>query len=426
MDFLILPTHLFEKKYLNKKYNYILWEHPQYFTKYNFNKKKLLLHRYSMKYYESYLKRNGLKVKYYTFNEVPDETDMTMFDPIDKINIKNIKTILDNPGFILSREDCDKYRQKTKKFFFNAFYMWSKKEKDILPGIKSKDKQNRKVLKEDVKITFKRNKYDSQLMKESKDYIEKHFNDNYGNLDNFIFPTTHKMAKQWLKYFIDKKFEKFGPFQDYISKDNNYLYHSLLSTSINIGLLTPNDILKEIEKKKSNIPINSYEGFIRQLFWREYQQYCYRYFKFDGNYFGNKKKLTKDWYNGSLGIKPVDDCITEAFETGYLHHIKRLMVIGNFMNLSGISPKEGYRWFMEFSCDSYEWVMHQNVYEMVFFISGGGTMRRPYISSSNYILKMSNYKKDDWAEKWDKLYDNFLKVKKNKLWKFRYHFRGLK
>jgi deoxyribodipyrimidine photolyase-related protein len=81
---------------------------------------------------------------------------------------------------------------------------------------------------------------------------------------------------------------------------------------------------------------------------------------------------------------------------------------------------------MEFSVDSYEWVMHQNVYEMVFCISGGQTMRKPYISSSNYVLKMSDYKKGEWSETWDKKYYEFLKKHKKKLWKFRYHFRGLK
>ena len=102
------------------------------------------------------------------------------------------------------------------------------------------------------------------------------------------------------------------------------------------------------------------------------------------------------------------------------------MIIGNFMNLSGISAKEGFKWFMEFSVDSYEWVMHQNVLDMVFFVTGGKTMRKPYISSSNYIIKMSDYKKGDWSVKWDEMYIQFMKNNKDKLWKFRYSFPGLK
>ena len=101
------------------------------------------------------------------------------------------------------------------------------------------------------------------------------------------------------------------------------------------------------------------------------------------------------------------------------------MVIGNFMNLSGIHPKEGFRWFMEFSIDSYEWVMHQNVYDMVFFCTGGNTTTRPYISTSNYILKMSNYNKGEWTIIWDDLYHKFIKRNRNKLYKFRYYFPSL-
>ena len=126
------------------------------------------------------------------------------------------------------------------------------------------------------------------------------------------------------------------------------------------------------------------------------------------NYFGNNKKLSKKWYNGTTGITPIDDCIISGFNTGYLHHIRRLMFIGNYMNLEGIKPYEGFKWFMEFSCDSYEWVMKQNVLDMVFFVTGGETMRKPYISSSNYILKMSDYKKGDWCVVWNSLYWSFV------------------
>ena len=162
------------------------------------------------------------------------------------------------------------------------------------------------------------------------------------------------------------------------------------------------------------------------MFWREYQVYTYKYETFSGNYFGNRKKLTKAWYDGTLGIEPIDDLIKDGFDTAYMHHIGRLMFVGNFMNLSGISPKEGFKWFMEFSIDSYEWVMHQNVLDMVFFVTGGSTMRKPYVTSSNYVLKMSSYKKGEWSETWNDLYNKFLKKNKKKLWKFRYHFPSLK
>ena len=424
MYFIILPHQLFEKKHLDKKYIYYIWENKHYFTKYKYNKKKLLLHRSSMQYYYEYLRQNKFNVQYIEFNKKFNIKEYTLFDPIDKIKLPGKYQIIESPNFLLNKELYSEYRNKTDKFFFNAFYMWGKKKIDIIPNIKSLDKENRKKIPKNIEIPEVPSNKDDETYLDAE-YINKHFPKNYGNTDNFMFPLTHNTAKKWLKHFIEYKLNNFGDYQDAILDNHNFLFHSLLSTSINIGLLNPMDVIGEI--MKYNIKMNSLEGFIRQLFWREYQRYCYIYFNFNNkNYFSNNKKLNKHWYNGTLNIKPVDDAIITAFDTGYLHHIQRLMVVGNFMNLSRIKPKEGFKWFMEFACDSYEWVMHQNVYEMVFFISGGATMRRPYVSSSNYILKMSNYKKDDWCDEWDDKYKEFITNNKDKLWKFRYYFRGLK
>ena len=430
--FLILPNQLFDKKYLDKKYKYILWEHPHYFTKYNYNKKKLMLHNGSMQYYFDYLKSNKFAVEYYTYKQNPNITNYIIFDPIDKIILPGKFTVLDNPNFLLTLDYYKKYRKKTKNFLFNSFYMFSKKEINLIPDIKSQDKNNRQRLPKNIKIPrISSNKTDKKYIEYGKKFVDINFSKNYGNTDNFLFPLTHKTANKWVDDFIKYKVENFGPYQDYISQKDNFMFHSILSVSINIGLINPSDIINKIiksnTKRVQKINISSFEGYIRQLFWREYQRYCYIYYDFIGkNYFGNTIKLNKNWYNGTLGIKPVDHCIKKGFETGYLHHIERLMVVGNFMNLSNISPIDGYKWFMEFSCDSYEWVMCQNVYDMVFFVSGGVTSRKPYISSSNYIIKMSDYKKEDWCVIWDNKYKNFLKKNKTKLWKFRYHFRGLK
>ena len=433
MKLLILPHQLFDKKYLPDKKEIeeiIIYEHPQYFTKYNFNKKKLVLHRASMKYYENYLKTKKYTVSYVTYNDKSPMKECThCFDPIDKINIEKLE-VLESPNFLLTKEDYLEYRKKTKTFFFNSFYMWSKNKVDIIPNIKSQDKYNRESFSNKIKIPKlpnNGNPTEKKFIKEAQEYVDNHFKNNYGTTEGFQFPISHSTAKKWFNNFLKNKLKVFGPYQDFIVKDEDYMFHSCLSTSINIGLLQPLEIIETIKPLKSSYPLNSYEGYIRQLFWREYQRFCYIHFNFKGkNYFGHKKKLTKSWYNGTLGIDPVDDAIKSGFETGYLHHIIRLMVVGNYMNLNGISPMEGLKWFMEFSCDSYEWVMYQNVLDMVFCVSGGQTMRKPYASSSNYVIKMSNYKKGEWSDKWDESYTNFMKKNKDKLWKFRYHFPGLK
>lgn len=417
--FVILPNQLFEYKYLPKNKTFIIWEHPHYFTSYKYNKKKLMLHKASMLHYYDYLK-SKVKTKYIKYDEPFTIDNYELFDPIDIIDLPNTYDYVESPNFILTLDEYELYRCKTDKFVFNNFYMWAKKLKNIIPNVKSTDKENRQGIKQSIERydpPTSTSKYHRRAIQFANTF------NTYGNTDNFNYPVTHSDAKRWLKDFIKYKLSDFGTYQDGIDVCNNILNHSLLSSSLNIGLLQPMQVI--IEVLKYDIPINSLEGFIRQLFWREYQRYCYIYFDFDNNYFNNNKKLTNKWYNGTLNVLPVDDAIKSAFDTGYLHHIQRLMVIGNYMNLSGIKPDEGFKWFMEFAIDSYEWVMYQNVYEMVFFCSGGKTMRKPYFSSSNYILKQSNYKKGEWSEIWDTMYRNFIKKHKNKLQKFKYYYRNI-
>lgn len=436
---IILPHQLYHIDYIDAvdPIDIILWEHPHYFQSFNYNKKKLILHRASMKYYQEYL-ASDYNVKYVEYHQKigPLPKLYLIFDPIDRsssdhtIYLPKGYQMIESPNFILTKEQYQQRRKQTKKFFFNSFYMWGKKQIDVIPKVKSTDKQNRSKLPNKIKIpSLPSNTKDQTYIKEAIKYVNKHFPNNYGNTDNFQYPITHHTAEKWLDEFIQKKFVNFGKYQDAISDRDHYLFHSVLSSSINIGLINPSDIIDHLLDTKKKIPINSLEGYIRQLFWREYQRYCYLYYDFKNkNYFGNKKKLDQSWYQGSTGILPIDNAIVKAFDLAYLHHIERLMVIGNYMNLSMIDPWEGFRWFMEFSIDSYLWVMHQNVLDMVFFVTGGDTMRRPYSSSSNYILKMSDYKDNDdgWVEEWDNKYHRFINKNKKLLWKFRYYFPTLK
>jgi len=436
MNFLILPNQLFDVKYLKQNkikpadYQIVIHQHPQYFTKHNYNKKKLVLHYGSIEYYKDYLEKNNYNVNLIKFSDKFNLEEYEMFRSADNLNLKPTAEY-DNPNYLLNKKLHEKYQKKTKSFIFNNFYMWSKSELDILKGIKSTDKMNRERMPKDIKIPKLKelHKKDNDYITDAVKDVNKDFNKNYGNIDNFVYPVTHKSARLFLRNFIKYKFKKFGPYQDFIRKDESYMFHSILSSSINIGLINPLDIISEIEKIKGQIPINSYEGYIRQLFWREYQLYCYNYVDFDSAlkkpYFNYKNKINKSWYDGTTGNEVVDDTIKKGFDTGYLHHIERLMVMGNYMNLREIKPDEGFKWFIEFAIDSYDWVMYQNVYDMVFFVTTK-TMRKPYISSENYLLKMSDYKKGKWSEEWRDLYNKFLKKNKDKLWKYRYSFPTLK
>ena len=183
---------------------------------------------------------------------------------------------------------------------------------------------------------------------------------------------------------------------------------------MNVGLLDPNYLVKTTVDyaKKHNIPINSTEGFIRQIIgWREFIRGVYIAKGTEErtkNFWNFSRKMPAAFYNGTTGLEPFDDSIKKITKTGYIHHIERLMIVGNLMLLCEIDPDEVYRWFMELSIDSYDWVMVPNVYGMSQFADGGLMSTKPYISGSSYILKMSDYKKGDWCSIWDALFWNFI------------------
>ena len=152
------------------------------------------------------------------------------------------------------------------------------------------------------------------------------------------------------------------------------------------------------------------KGFIRQVIgWREFMRGVYNNFDLNKNFFNHTNTLNENWYNGDTGILPLDNAIKKAVKNGYLNHIDRLMIVSNIMLLSKIKPDEVYKWFMELFVDSLDWVMYGNVFGMGQYSDGGVFATKPYICSSNYILKMSNYKKDDgWCKILDSLYWNFI------------------
>lgn len=452
--FLILPNQLFEKKYLKsyQEQKIYLIEEPLFFGDKrrvkNLSKLKLVLHRASMKFYFDYLKENGFDVEYINYDQLNKKevsysflkkcNNLTMFDPVDHLFLETFNKfakknkievdIIDSPLFLLTRgdlEEYDKTKEKSTTFFHKHFYDWQLKKLNIPYISKSYDEENRKNIPKDLEIPksiISKNDNETKYVKEAKKYINDNFSKNYGDAENYYFPVTYKTSKKWLNNFLKKRLLHFGDYQDAILKDNSFLFHSLLSSLINIGLLTPSYVLKKTikyyEDNKKKIKINNFEGFVRQLIgWREYERMLYQLYYDElvsSNYFGSKKRLNKKWYTGELNVLPIDDTIKKAFKNGYLHHIERLMVMLNFMVLAEIHPDDVYKWFMEFACDSYDWVMVGNVYGMGYYNTN--TMRKPYISTSNYIRNMSDYKNDgNWNEIWDALFYKFLSDNKEKL-----------
>ena len=195
------------------------------------------------------------------------------------------------------------------------------------------------------------------------------FPNNFGNIENFIYPISFVEAKLLFKDFLKNKLITYGKYQDAIDSNINFGSHSLLSSSINIGILNIRYIINktlqlfnkqtEINKKKI---IPSVEAFIRQLIgWRSYVRFIYKYHgetMYEENNLKHYNKLTNHWYTAKTNIIAIDNLIIKVNKYAYLHHIERLMLIGNFALLCLINPKEIYKWFMICFIDSYEWVVY--------------------------------------------------------------------
>ena len=337
----------------------------------------------------------------------------------------NIELIIHpDTKFIDSIEDFSEWAKDKKSLVQEYYYRWLRKKYNLLMedskplgGKWNFDKENQKSISKLKEAPANRAKLKSDDITISTMVdVENCFPTSIGNLENFNWAVTHNDARKQLKHFLKNYFKTFGDFQDAIDKNNSTLFHSLLSPYINSGLLDPMECIVDaiscFKKVENEIPINALEGFVRQILgWREFIRGVYwenmPQYK-EMNFWSHNKSLHKNWYSGETGIPPLDDAIKESVETGYTHHINRLMIISNLMNLSNIKPAEIYRWFMEMYVDSADWVMVPNVFGMGTYADGGIFSTKPYICGSSYMLRMSNYKKGDWCDAVDGLYWMFI------------------
>lgn len=449
-SFLIFPVHLFEDVSNLQGYKTIyLLEHPIFFgyrnKKMDFNKKKLILHRASMKYYADYLKKHtsakiiykdcntilkngplkGIKGEIYYYKTIDHLLDSQLEKECKKSNITAHQ--LEPLNFLTTDDEFEDYynqvKTKKKPFFQTGFYKWQRERMQILMkngkpegGKLTFDSDNRKPLPKDIKIPEVKIPKWNNYVKEAVEYVEKEFKNNCGECDNFWCPVDFHSAKQWLDLFLQERFHDFGTYEDAITeKPDPFLFHSGISSSINIGILEPFYVIERAVEygQKHKIGMNNIEGFVRQILgWREFSRFTYKYIYKEmtqTNYFNATVRMGKTFYNGTTGILPMDHSINKAFKNGYLHHIERLMIMGSLMMMMGIYPEDVYVWFMEFAVDSYDWVMINNVYSMALYSDGGITMSKAYAASSNYeMIRRSDFPKGIWNERWDALYWNFI------------------
>ena len=447
--FVILGNQLFDPKILKKNNcnEVFMAEDYELCTYIKHHKLKLFLFLTAMREYRDELKNKSISVNYFELSNRKVNENYVDFlikflkdKKISEINIFEIEdkgfenqflkvltevgvevNIIESPMFLFKRNDFVSMAKGKKVYRMSSFYQKARKTLKILMDENDKpiggkwsfDEENRKKIPKNVTppemIAFKESKYSAEV----KNLINSNFNDHPGNLENIWFPVDRAGAQKQLDNFLKIRFENFGIYEDAMLENKNFLFHSCISPFLNIGLLTPHKVIDKTLQfaEKNNIPMNSVEGFVRQIIgWREFIRGIYHEegeVQINSNYWKHTKKLTQSWYDGTTGIDPLDDCIKTTLKDGYIHHIPRLMVISNVMNLCGIDPREIYKWFMEMYIDSSDWVMVPNVFGMATYADGGMMSTKPYTCGSNYILKMSNYKKGDWCDTLDGLYWKF-------------------
>lgn len=416
-------------------------------THYKYHKQKLVLfisamrqhadelrQEYSLKYWDINSSNQNLSYEEKlnkTIEEYQSIDTVVTYDIEDHFFEKKIKdwckanelklVTVDSSGFLTTKQQFEDYLKEVKKPFMHTFYQRQRKRLDMLMtadgeplnGKWSFDEENRKPLPKSIAIPeiiqSKISREDEEVIHLVNDLFPEH----PGSTEHFNWSTSRRSALYRVNKFIEERLTDFGPYEDAISKDEAFLFHSVLSPYINLGLITPKEVLDKVlghyEKHKTHYP--SVEGFIRQVAgWREFMRGIYHNFDLSKNHFGHNRKMKDCWYEGTTGIPPLDDSILKAQKFGYTHHIERLMVLGNIMLMTGLHPQEVYKWFMEMYVDSSDWVMEPNVYGMSQFAEGGIFATKPYISGSNYIRKMSNYPKGPWCDVVDGLYWRFVSV----------------
>ncbi len=451
--FLILGNQLFNPKYLEKyhDHNFFLAEDYGLCTYERHHKHKILLFLSAMRSYRDELKKkkfevsyigiedkifkesyenkimkvvNDLKIKEVSIFEIEDKNfELRLKDLFLKLKIKF--NYLKSPMFLNSRRDFKNYLLSTKKPFMANFYKKQRINHKILIDSNGKptggkwsfDEENRKKIPKNLKLPDKLSFHESVHTKYLKRIINDLFSDHPGSLEDFWIGTTRNDAIMCLNNFIKEKINLFGDYEDAVDQRDNILFHSALSPLINIGLLTPTEIIDILLKSGQKIRLNSLEGYIRQLIgWREFMRGIYQNYNQElekKNFFGHKRRMKSSWYKAETGLAPLDMSINNALSYGWTHHIERLMILSNIMNLCEINPLQVYKWFMEMFIDSSDWVMVPNVYGMGLFSDGGIFATKPYICGSSYFLKMMDFKKGDWCDVMDGLYWRFIEKNQN-------------
>ena len=381
-------------------------------------------------------KHNIFKFEYL----LPDEyrLDQQLLDLCISLPIPSKK--FDSEHFLTTREFLAGFFKGKKTFLMETFYREMRKKYNILmegkepiTGKWNYDHDNRNKFRDPLML--KEPKVFAKNVSQIRDLLQKMEVETIGTVDekNFEWPVSREEGIQVLDHFCEMLLDNFGEYQDAMYTGDPFLFHSRLSFSLNTKMLSPLEVVRKVEQywlaHQDRINISQVEGFIRQIIgWREYMRGVYwakmpEYATL--NFFGHERKLPKFYWTGKTKMNCLKHSIGQSLRRSYAHHIQRLMVTGNFALLAGIAPDEVDAWYLGIYIDAIQWVEITNTRGMSQFADGGIVGTKPYVSSANYIDKMSDYCKGCYYDKslksgekacpFNSLYWHFYHRNENKL-----------
>jgi deoxyribodipyrimidine photolyase-related protein len=330
-------------------------------------------------------------------------------EAVRKLALRHPIRLLPTRQFLVPREEFREWAKGRKSLLMENHYRRVRSQFGFLMDDQGKplggrwnfDEENRKTFRDWVKAgrptPTERREVPDAITREVIALVAREFPDHPGPAEGFSLPVDGAGALRWRDDFISQRLAGFGPWEDLMVQGEPHLYHSIISPLINLGLLTPRECIKSALDAWQNglAPLSSVEGFVRQIAgWREFVNGVY-WLKMPGysavNGLGADRPLPRFFYTTRTEMNCLHQCLSQVRDTGFNHHIQRLMVLGNFLLLAGIRPQEALRWYLEMYVDAHDWVMAANVLGMVLHADGGFMATKPYAAGSGYVSRMSNY-----------------------------------
>ena len=310
----------------------------------------------------------------------------------------------DDDRFYCTLDEFASWAEGRKQLRMEYFYRELRRKTGILMsenepigGQWNYDAENRGRAPDDLEVPKHTSFAPDDITNEVLHLVENRFGAHFGTLRPFEFAVTHEQAAYVLDRFIAERLPLFGIYQDAMVEGEAFMFHAHIGLYLNCGLLSPQQAIIAAENAyhAGAAPLNATEGFIRQILgWREFVRGLY-WLKMpnyaDQNALEAHRPLPAFFWTADTKMNCLKQCVSETRDHAYAHHIQRLMVLGNFALLAGLSPKDVNEWFMIVYADAYEWVELPNVSGMALYADGGVLASKPYASGGAYIERMSNY-----------------------------------